>query len=122
MRLLLVDDEASIRRALGRFAVRSGIDVVGEAENGRIGVDLAKELTPDCVLMDVRMPEMDGIEATRQIKEALPDTVIVVLSAYDDPSLQQEAAAAGATEWFLKGGSARDLCRRLLDLTGEKSP
>ena len=119
MRLLLVDDEPSLRRSLRRICEARGIEVVGEAGDGKEGVALASALRPDCIVIDMRMPGMDGIEATRLIKKALPDAVVVMLSAYDDASLHSEAADAGVAQWFLKGESARHLCDRLQTLVAQ---
>ena len=116
MRLLLIDDEVALRGSLRRFCEARGIEVVGEAGDGQEGVALATELRPDCVVVDVRMPIMDGLEATRLIKAELPDVTVVVLSGYNDASLRKEAAEAGAVGWFLKGESARKLCDHLMDL------
>ena len=116
MRLLLIDDQAALRQSLRRVCEARGFDVVGEAGNGQEGIDLAASLEPDCIIVDMRMPVMDGLQATSRIKQVLPDVVIVVLSAYDDASLRREAIGAGATEWFLKGEPARVLCDRLTEL------
>ena len=115
--MLLIDDQPSLRESLRRICEARGFEVVGEASDGKEGVALAIALRPDCIIVDMRMPVMDGIEATRLIKTALPEVVIVVLSAYDDASLRKEAITAGAAQWFLKGESARQLCDRLMELT-----
>ena len=116
MRLLLIDDQESLRRSLRRVCEARGFEVVGEAGDGKEGAELATALRPDCIIIDMRMPVMDGIEATKLIKEALPDVIVVVLSAYDDGSLRREAIAAGAADWFLKGEPAKHLCDRLMEL------
>jgi DNA-binding NarL/FixJ family response regulator len=118
MRLLIVDDQVDLRRSLRRICEARGFEVVGEASDGEEGVRLAFELQPDCIVVDMRMPNMDGLEATRLIKQASPQIVVVVLSAYDDASLRKEAMDAGAAEWFLKGEPARKLCDRLREIFG----
>ena len=122
MRVLLIDDEVALRGSLRRFCEARGIDVVGEAGDGREGVALATELRPDCVVIDMRMPIMDGLEATRLIKAELPNVAVVVLSGYNDASLRNEATEAGAVGWFLKGEPARKLCDHLLTLAPATSP
>jgi DNA-binding NarL/FixJ family response regulator len=115
LRLLLSDDWEPLRRALRRICEARGIDIVGEAATGVEAVQLAQDLEPDAVLMDLRMPDMDGIEATRRIKESHPGIIVIFLSAYADPSLQKEAKEAGGSGWFLKGDPPRELCDRLLE-------
>jgi two-component system, NarL family, response regulator LiaR len=107
--VLLVDDEPRLRGQLGALLGDYGIAVVGEAGNGREGVELACRLRPDVVLMDMRMPELDGIEATRQLSQLLPSTAVIVLSAYDDPALMTEARQAGAHAYLVKGCRAGEL-------------
>jgi DNA-binding NarL/FixJ family response regulator len=101
--VLLVDDEPRLRGQLGAVLSDYGIQVVGEAGTGREGVELAYRLRPDVVLMDLRMPELDGISATRLLSESLPSTAVIVLSAYDDPALMSEARQAGAYAYLVKG-------------------
>jgi CheY-like chemotaxis protein len=115
LRLLLTDDEVPLRRALRRICEARGIDVVGEAADGAEAVRLARTLEPDAVLMDLRMPVMDGIEATREIKDTHPGIIVMFLSAYADPGLQREAEEAGGVGWFIKGDPPRELCDRLLE-------
>jgi DNA-binding NarL/FixJ family response regulator len=113
LRVLVVDDQESLRRgvmALLEFA--EGIEVTHEASNGQEALRIVEQEQPDVVLMDVRMPIMSGLEATRQIKERWPHVKVIVLSMY--PSYEAPAMAAGA-DWFLpKGtvsGSLEDIIR-----------
>jgi DNA-binding NarL/FixJ family response regulator len=108
-RLLLVDDDGGIRQALRNLLEDEGMDVVGEAGDGAEGVERAKELSPDVILMDMRMPGMGGIEATKLIKDVLPTTQIVILSVYDDQVLLQDASQAGAFAYLVKGCSAKTI-------------
>jgi DNA-binding NarL/FixJ family response regulator len=101
--VLLVDDEPRLRGQVGEMLSDHGITVVGEAGTGREGVELARRLRPDVVLMDLRMPELDGIAATRQLTELLPSTAVILFSAYDDPGLVNEARQAGARDYLVKG-------------------
>ena len=103
LRVLVVDDYALIRRGMLVMCQTVGdCDVVGEAENGAQAVMLAIRLRPDVVLMDVRMPMLDGIEATRLIRTALPETAVLILTGLEDPSLQQTAMRAGARGFLRK--------------------
>jgi DNA-binding NarL/FixJ family response regulator len=108
-RVIVVDDDDSVRTVLADVLLEEGFEVVGRAIDGIEGVSLALSLTPDGVLLDVRMPRMGGIEAAREIVSQLPKTRVVMLSAYDDPSLQAEAAAAGASAFLVKGCPLSDL-------------
>jgi two-component system response regulator DesR len=102
-RVLIVEDEPMLREALAQMLGDKGLRVVGLARNGVDAVALAPELRPDVVLMDLRMPGMDGIEATKQIRQALPRTQVLVLSAYDDPGLHRSAEEAGVFCYMVKG-------------------
>jgi len=102
-RVLLVDDSLETRTALRELLEAQGIAIVGEAAEGAVGIDLAKELMPDVVLMDVRMPGLGGIEATEIITSTLPDTRVIVLTTLDDESVRRRAGAAGATDYLVKG-------------------
>jgi DNA-binding NarL/FixJ family response regulator len=101
--VLLVDDEPRLRAQLGAVLADYGVAVLGEAGTGQEGVELACRLRPDVVLMDLRMPELDGIAATRKLSEVLPSTAVIVLSAYEDPALLREARQAGAAAYLVKG-------------------
>ncbi len=114
---MLVDDEKALRHALRRVLEARGIQVVAEAGDGEEAVNLAQEVRPEAILMDLRMPILDGIEASRRIRELDPDAKIVILSAYSDPSLQEEARAAGVLGWLVKGDPPDEMCSRLLELT-----
>jgi DNA-binding NarL/FixJ family response regulator len=95
-RLLIAGDHALLRTGMrAMLEAEPDLEVVGEAGNGREAVDLSQELLPDLVLMDLSMPEMDGIEATRAIKAELPKTGVLVLTAYADQEMLLEAVRAG---------------------------
>ena len=103
IRVLLVDDHAVVRAGLRLFlADQADLEVVGEADDGASAVERAQELVPDVVLMDLRMPLLDGIEATRQIRAALPQTAVVVLTTYTDTANVGKAIAAGAIGYVPK--------------------
>ena len=102
-RLLLADDHALVREGLRAvLEAQEGIEVVGEAQDGPQAVELCQKLSPDLVLMDVRMPRMDGLEATRVIKRELPRIIVLVLSAFEDPNYLSKALKAGAAGYVLK--------------------
>ncbi len=98
-RVLVADDHELVRHGVTQLLSQdSAFDVVGEAANGREALALARELRPDVIVMDVRMPEMDGIEATRLIKAEFPDTVVVGISAFNEAGFRSEMLLAGAVE------------------------
>lgn len=110
VRVMLVDDLAASRQTLKRaLGFDDDIEVVGEAGSGTEAVELARSLRPDIVLMDVRMPDGDGVEATSQITQRLPRTKVVALTAYDDIESVRDMLAAGAIGYFLKGAPVDEL-------------
>jgi DNA-binding NarL/FixJ family response regulator len=109
LRVLVVDDQELVRAGFRMILERSGLDVVGEAGDGVEAVRLADEHAPDVILMDVRMPRMDGIEATRQIVARSPSARIVVLTTFDLDEYVYEAVKAGASGFLLKDISPVDL-------------
>jgi len=103
IRVLLADDQELVRSGFRLILeMAEGIDVVGEAVDGRDAVELAKELKPDVVLMDVRMPDVDGIEATRQLRAANLDARVLVLTTFDLDEYVYAAVQAGASGFLLK--------------------
>jgi len=113
--VVVVDDVAETRELL-RFLLRDeGIHVIGEASNGEQAVDVVRRLRPDVVLMDVMMPELDGLEATRKIRETVPETQVVILSYNDDRELREQAFAAGAYDYFVKDQSTLGLSGAVRD-------
>lgn len=112
IRVLLVDDQVLIRQAVGQIlAAAEGIEVVGESSEGEAGVGLARRLRPDVVLMDVRMPVMDGIEATAEIcgDPALASTRVLVLSTFEDDDNVAAALRAGASGFLGKGAEPDEI-------------
>jgi DNA-binding NarL/FixJ family response regulator len=103
--VLLVDDTSSIRTELRLLLEEAGLTVVGEGSHGAEGVMLARDLRPDVVVMDVRMPILDGIAATGHITRELPGTRVIVFSVFDDQELAAAARAAGASGFLSKGAS-----------------
>lgn len=102
MRVLLADDHNIVRQGTKLYLEGKGIEVVGEATNGREAVELARSLQPDVIVMDIRMPELTGIEATRRIRDENVDVRILVLTAYDEPAYVHALLEAGADGFVLK--------------------
>jgi DNA-binding NarL/FixJ family response regulator len=114
IRVLLGDDHTLVRQGLRRVIESTdGIEVIGEAASGTEMVRLVKEAEPDVVVLDIRMPEMDGIEACRQILAQTPGTKVVMLTAYDDRHFVVEAVRAGAQGYVLKSKDADHLLQAI---------
>ncbi|WP_432584645.1 response regulator transcription factor [Streptomyces sp. HD1123-B1] len=116
IRVVVIDDQAMVRAGFTAvLAAQSDIDVVGEAANGREGIRVCRNLQPDVVLMDVRMPEMDGLEAVRQLlgppSEATSCPKVLMLTTYDIDTYIYEALKAGASGFLLKDAPITDLTR-----------
>ena len=103
-RVLVVEDHRMLREALVELLEQAGFDVAGQAADGADAVALAKQLTPDVVLMDLRMPVLGGLDATRLIRDACPATQVVLLTAFESPALQRQAEEAGCFAYLVKGG------------------
>lgn len=109
-RLLIAEDHALVREGLrAMLAGVPDLEVVGEAEDGMEAVELCRSLTPDLVLMDVRMPGMDGLEATKSIKESQPGVIVLMVTTHQDPDYLLEAVRSGAAGYVLKEASKPQL-------------
>ncbi len=114
IRTLLADDHTIVREGLRSLLLSDGgIQVIGEARNGREAVALAKELRPDIVVMDIAMPLLNGLEATRQILSALPKTKVLILSAHSDDAYIDRVVAVGAVGFLIKQTSAQILAKAI---------
>lgn len=110
MRVLVVDDHPAYRRALtSALKMVGSIEVAGEAGGGVAATHQAEALHPDLVIMDLSMPDLDGIEAMRQIHLTRPDLPVVILTAHADPGVEREAIEAGASGFLAKGVALEDL-------------
>lgn len=110
IRVLLVDDQEIFREGLGELlSIREDIEVVGQASNGKEGISLAAKLQPDVILMDVRMPICNGVEATRNIHNSYPWIRIVVLTVFDDDEYIGQSLQAGANGYLLKRTPAEQI-------------
>ena len=108
-RLLLADDHRMLRDSLRRSMEENGFDVVGEAGDGAEAVQLAQDLRPDVVLMDVSMPNLDGVEATRQITRLVPESQVVMLTMHADGEVMARAIQAGAIGYLVKDCAITDV-------------
>ncbi len=109
--ILIAEDHQVVREGLLRLlGLDADLDVVGEAQDGRTAVEMATRLHPDVILMDIAMPQLNGLEATRQILKNRPATKIIILSAYSEDSFINTATEAGAVGFLLKQSSVRNVC------------
>jgi NarL family two-component system response regulator LiaR len=114
IRVLIVDDHGMVRKGLMAYlGNESDLDLVGEARNGREAVELCEQLRPDVVLMDLIMPEMGGVAATRQICGRFPHTRVIALTSFQERELVQDALQAGAISYLLKNASGDDLAEAI---------
>ncbi|OAI43420.1 LuxR family transcriptional regulator [bacterium SCGC AG-212-C10] len=117
LRILVVDDHPVVRTGLKAvLATTDGLEQVGEASSGEEAVSLARDLLPDVVIMDINMPGMDGIEATRRIVATSPSVAIVVLTMHDDDDTVFAAMRAGARGYLLKGAEQDEVSRAIVSV------
>lgn len=120
-RVLLVDDDPAFAELVRCVLGIDGVDVLAHAVDGAEGVELALELRPEVVLMDVRMPRMDGLEATRRILASLPEARVLVVSSSKDPEDVQRALDAGAAGYLPKDRATAELVERLDQLAPRRA-
>ncbi len=121
MRILIADDHALFRDGLRSLLLAEGHEVIGEAKNGREAVELARQLRPDLLLMDVQMPELDGIAATRIISAEMPEMKVVILTASEEEAKLFDAIKSGAQGYLLKNLEA-DTFFEMLDRAARGEP
>ena len=121
MRILIADDHALFRDGLRSLLQSRGHEVIGEARNGRQAIELALQLKPDLVLMDIQMPELDGVSATRELTAQLPDVKVVALTASEQNETLFDAIKAGAQGYLLKNLEADEFFA-LLDRANNGEP
>jgi DNA-binding NarL/FixJ family response regulator len=110
IKVLLVDDQGLIRQGLkALLELEADLEIVGEAENGEIAINLVEKLQPNVVLMDIRMPIMDGVAATREIQKQFPNTKVLVLTTFDDDEYVKAALQNGAMGYLLKDTPSEEL-------------
>jgi DNA-binding NarL/FixJ family response regulator len=115
MRVLLVDDHAVVRHGLANLLTAAGIEVVGSLEDGALAEEAVRDLEPDLVLMDLSMPQLDGIDATRAVLEARPETKVIILTSFAEHARLHAALEAGAVGYLLKDAEPDDIIRALRD-------
>ena len=113
MKVLLAEDHKIVRQGTRLYLESMGVEVIGEATNGREAIELAETLQPDVVVMDIHLPELTGVEATRRIRHDYPDVRILVLTAYNEPAYVHALLDAGADGFILKTAELSELFRAL---------
>jgi len=114
IRVLLADDHTVVRQGLrALLAAEEDIEIIGEAENGRQALQLVKKLLPDVVVMDIAMPVLNGVEATRQITRYVPSVKVLVLSTYSNDEYVEQLTEAGAAGYLVKQTAANDLLKAI---------
>jgi DNA-binding NarL/FixJ family response regulator len=115
--VLLAEDHMIVREGFRKMLeLEADLEVIGEAQDGRQAVALAKKLRPAVVLMDIAMPRLNGLEATRQVLQALPATKVLMLSAHSDDAYVTNATESGAVGFLLKQTSAHEVCRAIREV------
>jgi DNA-binding NarL/FixJ family response regulator len=122
VRVLVADDHEMVRSGLVSLLEDTEVDIVAQAADGNEAIKMAVKHKPDVVLMDIRMPERDGLEALEKIHRELPDTRVVMLSTYDNPTYVARAVALGASDYVLKGSSRRELLATIMAAAAGKCP
>ena len=120
--LLIADDHEVVREGVAHLLKNSDIQIVGEATNGNEAVELTLERNPDVVLMDIRMPDSDGLSALEKIRKALPNMPVVMLSTYDNPTYVARSVALGASDYILKDLTRQDLIDAIRRAAGGEQP
>ena len=119
--VLLAEDHMIVREGFRKMLeLETDFEVVGEAKDGRQAVALAKKFRPDVVLMDIAMPLLNGLEATRQLLKEVPGTKVLMLSAHSDDAYVHKATESGAVGFLLKQTSAHDVCRAIREVSSGK--
>lgn len=121
--MLIADDHALVREGMRTMLTSEpNLEVIGEAENGREALEMCRKLCPDLVLMDVRMPEMDGLTATKEIKGECPETSVLIITTHESPEYLMDAIRAGAAGYVLKDSSKRQLLDAVQGVLSGDSP
>jgi DNA-binding NarL/FixJ family response regulator len=122
-RIVVADDHPLFRFALtSTLSGHSDLEVVGEVADGREALKICRKLRPDLVLMDVRMPQMDGLAATHAVKQEFPDTAVLILTSYEDPDYLFDAIKAGAAGYILKIASTQQIIEAVRRVLSGESP
>lgn len=123
MRIVLADDYPLIRTILKEYFLLHypQVEIVGEAQTGQEAIELARQLTPDFIIMDIKMPIMDGITATGKITKVSPNTNIICYTGFRHELLEQKALAAGASGFFLKPFDLQEIAEKIMEIYNNKT-
>ena len=122
IRVMIAEDHTIVRQGLARLlSDQPGLEVVGQAVNGRDAVEMAEKLNPDIIIMDIAMPKMNGIEASKKIRKLLPGTKILILSMYSHEHYIHELLEVGVSGYLLKDSSGRDIIKAIDDALKNKT-
>lgn len=122
IRLLICDDHEVIRTGLASLLAGTEIEIVGEAANGKDALQLAQTVNPDVILLDIRMPDGDGLSTLEKLRAKAPNSKVVMLSTYDNPTYVARAVALGASDYVLKGAPREDLISTITAAARGESP
>jgi DNA-binding NarL/FixJ family response regulator len=121
IKVLIAEDHTIVRQGLARLlSDQPGLEVIGQAVNGRDAVEMAEKLNPDIIIMDIAMPKMNGIEASKKIRKLLPKTKILILSMYSHEHYVHELLEVGVSGYLLKDSSGRDIIKAIDDALKNK--
>jgi two-component system, NarL family, response regulator NreC len=122
IKVMIAEDHTIVRQGLARLlSDQPGLEVVGQAVNGRDAVEMAEKLNPDIIIMDIAMPKMNGIEASKKIRKLLPRTKILILSMYSHEHYIHELLEVGVSGYLLKDSSGRDIVKAIDDALKNKT-
>ncbi len=122
VKILVCDDHQVIRTGLASLFAGSEVEIVGEADNGKEALKQAQKLKPDVVLLDIRMPDGDGLATLEKLRAKVPESKVVMLSTYDNPTYVARAVALGASDYVLKGSSRDDIIATIVATAKGESP
>ena len=122
IRLLICDDHEVIRAVLATMLAGSDIQIVGEAANGKDALRIAQKEKPDVILLDIRMPDGDGLSTLEKLRAKVPESKVVMLSTYDNPTYVARAVALGAADYVLKGSPREDVIATIVAAAAGESP
>lgn len=122
IKLMVADDSEVIRKGLARLLHGEGVQIIAEAVTGTEAIKKAKKLKPDVLLMDVIMPKIDGLDALEKIRQQVPGTKVIIMSAHDNPSYLARAVALGADDFFLKDVPAKLITASIKGAASGKKP
>lgn len=122
IKVMIAEDHTIVRQGLARLlSDQPGLEVIGQAVNGRDAVEMAEKLNPDIIIMDIAMPKMNGIEASKRIRKLLPKTKILILSMYSHEHYIHELLEAGVSGYLLKDSSGRDIIKAIDEAMKDKT-